>query len=54
MLDFFVEDIEEITGVNVNPNFNKKGRTSSSSPLRATFSPIPAPTPAWATCMLFH
>jgi Fe-S oxidoreductase len=25
MLDFFVEDIEEITGVNVAPNFNKKG-----------------------------
>ncbi|MDX9819361.1 MAG: (Fe-S)-binding protein [Desulfococcus multivorans] len=25
MLDFFVEDIEEITGVNVEPSFNKKG-----------------------------
>jgi Fe-S oxidoreductase len=25
MLDFFVEDIEELTGVNVQPNFNKKG-----------------------------
>jgi len=25
MLDFFVEDIEGITGVNVQPNFNKKG-----------------------------
>lgn len=25
MLDFFVEDIEEITGVNVAPNYNKKG-----------------------------
>jgi Fe-S oxidoreductase len=25
MLEFFVEDIEEITGVNVMPNFNKKG-----------------------------
>ena len=25
MLEFFVEDIEDITGVNVMPNFNKKG-----------------------------
>ncbi len=25
MLDFFVEDIEEITGVNCEPNYNKKG-----------------------------
>jgi Fe-S oxidoreductase len=25
MLDFFVEDIEEITGLNVQPQFNKKG-----------------------------
>ncbi|MFP4306333.1 MAG: sulfate reduction electron transfer complex DsrMKJOP subunit DsrK [Desulfococcaceae bacterium] len=25
MLDFFVEDIEDITGVNVEPNYNKKG-----------------------------
>lgn len=25
MLDFFVEDIEELTGVNVAPNYNKKG-----------------------------
>jgi Fe-S oxidoreductase len=25
MLDFFVEDIEEITGVNVAPSFNRKG-----------------------------
>jgi Fe-S oxidoreductase len=25
MLDFFVEDIEELTGVNVTPNYNKKG-----------------------------
>ena len=25
MLDFFVEDIEELTGVNVAPQFNKKG-----------------------------
>jgi Fe-S oxidoreductase len=25
MLDFFVDDIEEITGVNVEPSFNKKG-----------------------------
>ncbi|MFZ1956629.1 MAG: (Fe-S)-binding protein, partial [Desulfobacterales bacterium] len=25
MLDFFVDDIEEITGVRVNPQFNKKG-----------------------------
>ncbi len=25
MLDFFVDDIEEITGVNVAPNYNKKG-----------------------------
>ncbi len=25
MLDFFVEDIEEVTGVQVTPNFNKKG-----------------------------
>jgi len=25
MLDFFVEDIEDITGVNVEPSFNKKG-----------------------------
>jgi Fe-S oxidoreductase len=25
MLDFFVEDIEEVTGVQLEPNFNKKG-----------------------------
>ncbi|MFZ0613266.1 MAG: (Fe-S)-binding protein, partial [Desulfobacterales bacterium] len=25
MLDFFVDDIEEVTGVRVNPQFNKKG-----------------------------
>ena len=25
MLDFFVDDIEELTGVRVNPTFNKKG-----------------------------
>ena len=25
MLDFFVEDVEEITGVNVEPQYNKKG-----------------------------
>ncbi|MEZ4526519.1 MAG: (Fe-S)-binding protein [Desulfobacterales bacterium] len=25
MLDFFVDDIEEITGINVEPNYNKKG-----------------------------
>ncbi|MBF0223839.1 MAG: (Fe-S)-binding protein [Desulfobacterales bacterium] len=25
MLDFFVEDIEELTGINVAPNYNKKG-----------------------------
>jgi Fe-S oxidoreductase len=25
MLDFFVEDIEDITGINVEPSFNKKG-----------------------------
>ncbi len=25
MLDFFVDDIEEITGIRVEPNFNKKG-----------------------------
>ena len=25
MLDFFVDDIEEVTGVRVEPNFNKKG-----------------------------
>ncbi len=25
MLDFFVEDIEDITGINVEPQFNKKG-----------------------------
>jgi hypothetical protein len=26
MLDFFVDDIEEITGIQVQPQFNKKGR----------------------------
>ncbi|MDZ7598023.1 MAG: hypothetical protein U5J82_06985 [Desulfobacterales bacterium] len=49
MLEFFVDDIEEITGVRVAPQFNKKrAPTFFSSPPRATCSPIRAPIPAWA------
>jgi heterodisulfide reductase subunit C len=51
MLDFFVEDIEEITGVRLSPSSTeKRAPTSSSSPRRAMCSPTRAPTPAWATC----
>jgi hypothetical protein len=50
MLDFFVDDIEEITGIQVQPQFRKKAPTSCSSPRRAMCSPTRAPTPAWATC----
>jgi Fe-S oxidoreductase len=54
MLDFFVRghrgDHRHFTGTPIQ----KKGPTSCSSPHRAMCSPIRAPTPAWATCMLFH
>jgi heterodisulfide reductase subunit C len=45
MIEFFCDDIEDITGVRINPRLTERAPKSCSSPHRVMCSPIPEPTP---------
>jgi len=49
-VDFLVDELEEVTGIRVNPSINRKGAEILFIIPPPTTSPIPASTPSWGTC----